>query len=88
VGCNHHWLARHHWKRRVTHTETGQFRETDQWGRATFNDHVVCHAEYVCQSCGAVRDEGECGCDRTRGNECPVRLEHLRLVDHAHPDVG
>jgi hypothetical protein len=77
VGCNHQFLARHTWSRRVTHTESHPVEGTDQWGRRTVENHAVCHAEYVCQSCGEVRDEGDCLCDQARADQCPVRLDYL-----------
>ncbi len=83
MSCNDRLLARHQWSRRVTHTESHPFCETDQWGRATFEDHVVCHAEFVCLSCGAVKEEGDCGCDQARADKCPVRLEHLAKIEQA-----
>lgn len=77
MGCNNHLLARHNWSRRVTHTASRPFRETDQWGRAILEDHVVCHAEFVCLACGAVREEGDCVCEGARGNQCAVRLDFI-----------
>ncbi len=81
MGCSKHFLGikweRHNWIRQVNHTASRSFRESDQWGRAILEDHVVCHAQYVCVDCGAVRDGEECGCDQARADQCPVRLAWL-----------
>lgn len=82
MGCTIHVLnlewPHHNWKREVTHTDTLTFNETDMWGRQYRADHVWCHARLVCQDCGAVKDDGDCGCDAEEGARCKVRLAHLR----------
>lgn len=81
MSCVKHFLGfkweRHSWHRRVTATEREAFPDTSMWGRPITNEHVICHAEYVCEHCGAVRDDGDCGCDAERGAQCPVRLAYL-----------
>jgi hypothetical protein len=81
MSCTKHVLnlewPHHHWKRQVTHTETLTFHETDMWGRRYNADHVLCRAQLVCQDCGAVKDDGDCGCDLEEGARCPARLAHL-----------
>ena len=82
MSCTIHVLnlewPHHHWKREVMHTRTLTFNETDMWGRRYRADHVLCHARLVCQDCGAVKDDGDCGCDAEEGERCRVRLAHLR----------
>lgn len=84
MNCVSHVLGirmeHHAWHRRVTATESRAFPETSIWGRPITNDHVFCHAEFVCERCGAVRDDGDCGCDEERGSKCPIRLEYLAKV--------
>lgn len=85
MSCTKHFLTfqwtRHNWKREVTHTEALTFKETDQWGRRFPADYVVCHARHVCQDCGAVREEGACGCDPAKAEHCKVRLDLLADID-------
>ena len=84
MDCTRHMLGvtwqHHDWDRRVTATENHVSDETDQWGRANESTYVTCHAEKVCRSCGAVRDDGECGCDKARADQCAVRLAHTRAA--------
>ena len=68
---------RHDWKRLVVATEDLVDRTTDMWSRAVPAEHVICHIRYECSACGAVRDAGECTCDRERGEHCPPRLAYL-----------
>ena len=79
--CTKHLLGftwqRHAWDRRVTNSELLDEPGTDQWGRCIELSNVLCHVQYVCRNCGEVRDGGECGCDRTRGEKCPARLASL-----------
>jgi len=67
----------HTWDRQVTSSELLEVPVTDQWGRRIAHDHVLCQTQYVCRNCGEVRDSGECGCDRERGDKCPARLASL-----------
>jgi hypothetical protein len=89
MSCIKHFLAfrweRHAWDRRVTHTENLVFNGTDQWGRAIPVDQVMCHTEYVCRACGAVRDGGDCGCEPARATACDVRLAWLAKVRSRGP---
>jgi len=50
------------------------------WGRVVRVDHVLCHTEYVCLDCGAVRDVSSCGCEPERAEQCAVRLAWLAQV--------
>jgi hypothetical protein len=81
MGCKKRFLMfsweRHRWQRRVTATERGTHADTNMWGRPTDAPYVVCHAQYVCEDCGAVKDDGECGCDAERGDRCPARVALL-----------
>jgi hypothetical protein len=81
MGCTKRLLMftweRHDWQRRVTATERATYADTNMWGRPTDAPHVICHAEYVCRACGAVKDDGDCGCDAERGDQCPARLALL-----------
>ena len=65
----------HAWKRQVVHTEGRSFHQTDMWSRVVPFEGITCHAQYVCGTCGEVRDEGDCNCDRADGEKCAVRLE-------------
>jgi len=67
----------HAWERQVTNSELLDSPATDQWGRRIELSNVLCHVQYVCRNCGEVRDGGECGCNRERGDKCPVRLASL-----------
>ena len=89
MGCSKHFAMftweQHKWQRRVVATEREWCRDTNMWGRPIVNPHVVCHAEYVCEECGAVRDDGDCICDAEKGDRCPVRvarLEELRASEN------
>lgn len=81
MSCSKHFLdlewPHHNWKREVTHTKTLSFSETNMWGRPYDAGFVSCHAQLVCQDCGAVKDDGDCGCDPEEGARCPARLAHL-----------
>jgi hypothetical protein len=81
MSCSKHFLGfqwtRHAWQRRVTLSEPRMSRTTDQWGRVVPVEHVVCHAQYVCRTCGAVRDDGICGCDPAHAEHCAVRVAWL-----------
>jgi hypothetical protein len=81
MGCTKSFMGlefgRHDWHRRVSHADERILREYDQWGRPYFDRHVICHTEYVCHECGAVRDDGECTCEHARGDRCPIRLAWL-----------
>jgi hypothetical protein len=81
MNCKKHFLnlewPHHNWKREVTHTNTLSFTETNMWGRPYGSDYVACHAQLVCQDCGAVKDDGDCGCDPEEGARCRARLAHL-----------
>lgn len=89
MTCTRHFLTfhwtRHHWRREVTSTESLTFRETDQWGRRFPADYVMCRARHVCQDCGAVREEGDCGCDPAKASHCQVRLDLLAQADQQPP---
>lgn len=91
MSCTKHFLTfqwtRHNWRRHVTQTESMTFRETDQWGRRFPSDYVLCHAQYVCEDCGAVREEGECGCDPERAVNCKVRLDLLAKASEQEQGV-
>ena len=79
--CTKHILGftwqRHAWDRKVTNSELLAAGSTDQWGRRIELANVLCHIQYVCRNCGEVRDGGDCGCNRDRGDKCPARLELL-----------
>lgn len=81
MNCSRHFLGHdfehHDWQRRVTHAVSLSEPVTDQWGRKYESSHALCHTEYVCRRCGAVRDEGECTCERERAESCPIRLDWL-----------
>ena len=81
MSCTRHFMnlewPHHHWKREVTNTETLSFMETDMWGRPFGVEHVWCHARLVCQDCGAVKDDGDCGCEPEYAARCKARLAHL-----------
>jgi hypothetical protein len=68
---------RHDWVRRVSATATHEMGAADMWGRAITHEHVTCHAEYVCASCGTVKAGEECGCDLARAEQCAVRLASI-----------
>lgn len=89
MGCTKRFLMfkweRHHWVRRVSGTFTETETQPDMWGRQVDTDYVLCHAQYVCTECGAVRDGEECGCDPERADQCPARLAHLNKVADAQP---
>jgi len=89
MSCVKHFMGlrweRHHWIRRVTHTETKTSPLTDKWGRVVATDDVTCHAHYVCRECGAVREGEECLCDKVRADECAVRLACLEGKREADP---
>lgn len=71
-----HW-EHHHWRPRVTAVEIMTSEEPDMWARPVFRDYVRCDKEQVCDSCGAVRRQVSCMCDRTKGERCPPLLEYL-----------
>lgn len=81
MGCTKSFLGftweRHAWRRRVTATERPMHTDSNMWGRPTEVPYVACHTHYVCDRCGAVKDEGECACDAARGEQCQPRLELL-----------
>jgi hypothetical protein len=81
MSCKKHFLTfqweRHGWTRRVTHTDDRTGGGTDMWSRTIPVEYVTCHVEYVCRNCGAVRDGGECRCDRAKAEACAVRLACL-----------
>lgn len=81
MACSRHLAMvdweQHQWQRRVTATEHRWQSDTNMWGQPIFNTHVACHTEYVCQQCGAVRDEGTCICDEEEGARCPARVALL-----------
>jgi hypothetical protein len=68
-------IERHEWKRRVATAETRQQRVSDIWGRSFEAGHVVCHMEYVCARCGAIRDDRDCSCEPARAARCRIYLE-------------
>ena len=81
MNCARHFLGfhweQHTWNRRVAGTKNWSARGTDMWSRAIPVDQVTCHTEYVCESCGTVRDGAECGCDKAIAEKCAVRLAML-----------
>lgn len=89
MSCTKHLLGfrweRHAWRRRVTDTRHVWFKTSDQWGRWTELEQVMCHAEYVCDACGAVRDDGDCGCELAEGERCAIRLAWLRQAEQNRP---
>ena len=72
----------HHWQRRFTGTDTGNFWEVDMWGRSVRGEHVVCHTYMVCSRCGAVGDPVECICDKSKADQCAFRLDGMNQVDN------
>jgi len=85
MSCTKHVLGfqlpRHAWQRRVTLTEDRTDRGTDMWSRAVPAEHVICHIQYVCGACGAVRDGEECSCDKEHADRCAPRLACLAALD-------
>lgn len=81
MGCEKHFLNihwdQHDWFRRVTATESHAAPQSDMWGRPILNQHVTCHIEYVCRTCGLTRTGEECGCDKAKADQCPARLAFL-----------
>jgi hypothetical protein len=81
MSCTRRFLFfrwdRHAWDRRVALTTDWSARGTDMWSRAIPVDQVLCHTQYVCRTCGAVRDGTECGCDKAVADKCAVRLALL-----------
>ena len=71
-------MGRHHWRREVVHTEIMTAMEPDTWARTVYRDYVRCDTRKVCETCGAIKQEHSCLCDRGRGEECAVRLELLK----------
>jgi hypothetical protein len=90
MSCTKHFLGfrweHHDWDRRVTHAENLTFRGTDMWSRKVPVPEVVCYTQYVCRSCGTVRDEGYCNCDQARGDACQIRLAWL--AEHGAESQG
>ena len=90
MSCVHHVLGvrveRHAWVRQVTLTDYRISTGTDMWSRRVPVEEVVCHAQYVCRDCGAVRDEGACLCDVAQGETCAVRLAFLEKI--GAPEAG
>jgi hypothetical protein len=87
MSCTKHFLnlkwEHHHWRPRVTFTETLTHLETDMWARDVYRDHVRCHKQYVCEDCGAIREEASCLCDMKRADQCPPRLDWLEESQRA-----
>jgi len=81
MSCTKHVLGiefeRHAWERRVTHAENWSARGTDMWSRAVPVEQTLCQIQFVCRDCGAVREGGDCTCDRERADACPPRLAWL-----------
>jgi hypothetical protein len=81
MSCRKHFLMfhwdRHDWERRVVQAEDVAGHETDQWSRVVPHAYVNCHVQYVCRSCGTVRDGEDCDCDKERADSCPARLAYL-----------
>lgn len=67
----------HDWERRVSATEQHSSHHSDIWGGTVTSQHVTCHVEHVCRTCGKTRDGGECICDRDRADRCPARLAYV-----------
>ena len=87
MDCSRHLLGwgHHKWHRRVTHTETIPIVETTMWGGVVQSTLVRCHAEHVCEACGATREEGNCLCDPSRAEHCAVRLACLDRANRTVP---
>lgn len=81
MPCTKHFLGltwqRHHWRPQVSHAEIVTVQEPDMWARTVWRDYVRCEKAEVCEDCGAIRREVSCLCDRERGEQCRIRLEHL-----------
>lgn len=81
MDCERHLFnlrwEHHAWRRRVIGTERVWSSATDMWGRPVEHEHVQCRTEYVCTTCGAVKPEGFCHCDESRGDACPARLAFI-----------
>lgn len=67
----------HHWRREVTGADIITARETDMWARPVYRDYIRCDTRKVCDTCGAVRHRVSCMCDRSRGEQCAIRLDFL-----------
>ena len=78
MSCARHFLFfqwhHHDWGRRVSATAGHWSPHSDMWGRTITTEHVTCHEEYVCRSCGRTRDGEECSCGRAKADQCAVRL--------------
>jgi hypothetical protein len=64
----------------VTATHRVSIPVTEMWGRRAVVDDVRCHAEYVCDACGTIRDDGECLCDASKGDQCAIRQQFLATI--------
>ena len=88
MSCIKHFLGfqweRHVWDRRVTRAENRSLPRRDMWGRAIGLEQALCHTQYVCRACGAVRDEGECFCEQAEADACAVRLAWLAESREEH----
>ena len=89
MGCTKHFLGfhweHHNWRPHVTFAEYAPTRDTNMWGRPVDSEFVRCHKEFVCQECGAVRDFGNCICDKAEGEQCPPRVAWLEEQRRIQP---
>lgn len=65
----------HHWRRRVTASETLTAQEPDMWARTVYRDYVRCDKSEECTTCGAVRHEVSCLCEAAKAQHCDIYLK-------------
>ncbi|HKW03580.1 MAG TPA: hypothetical protein VJN96_27385 [Vicinamibacterales bacterium] len=93
MSCVKHFLGirweRHTWDRRVTLARDQSSPQTDMWGRSFLVPVALCHTEYVCRRCGAIKDDGDCFCEKAEADACAIRLAWLAEVrdEHAQPPM-
>ncbi len=77
MNCTRHFLnlqwEHHHWRRRVSWSETLVGQETNMWARVVYREFPRCDKQDVCETCGKIRRELSCLCDMARAERCMLR---------------
>ena len=85
MSCTKRFLfltwTHHDWHRAVSWAEQHDARETDMWGRGTTQEFVTCQTQYFCRKCGATKGVRFCGCDKSKADQCAVRLSYLASTE-------
>ena len=65
----------HHWRKRVSFSQTTTSVDPDTWAGPLFREYVHCEKHDQCEACGATRRHRSCMCDAKHAETCAIYLQ-------------